>query len=273
MSGWTKARDRILENRRPGTHVLVVEGEDDKAFFEALLNRVAPGSWPSGWMIGVAGGKASVPPLLNDQPGWQAVVDRDEWSAADIRTKQNEFPGRLHVLPRYCMESYFVVPAEIWDALPTRQDELRGGRSSLEQGVLSNLHEWLRHGCLWHAVNPLQDGLRALGFKDALLNPAAAQDDAKIRQTLRNWHNLLDPEKVEAEFHENLAIARQAGVEEQLTRWVHGKKFFEQHVVRVLNGLLEQHSPDKWLKEMSKDLPPPPDLAFLWAAMGLQPHQ
>jgi hypothetical protein len=167
------------------------------------------------------------------------------------------------------MESYFILPAEVWQAIPARQSAVAGGLPALETALHSGLPGWLRHGCLWHAVNPLQEGLRALGFKDALLDHANAQDDVVIRKTLQDWHQFLDPANVEANFRANLATASASPISEQLKMWVHGKKFFGHHVVPALNALLGQDTRDKWLTELRKDLPVPPDLDFLWSAMGL----
>jgi hypothetical protein len=269
MSGWTKAREAIVARQRVGTQVLVVEGEDDRLFVEAMLDKIAPGVWPARWTIGEAGGKGHVLSILREKTDWLALVDRDEWSATDIAEQQAEFPARLFILPRYCMESYFILPAEVWASIPTQQQHVGGGFSILETAIHSTLPQWLRHGCLWHAVNPLQDGLRALGFKDALLDLGRAQNDADIRQTLQDWHQYLDPVRIESEFRANLAAAQMVPVDERIKIWVHGKKFFEQHVVPELNQLLGQSSAKKWLTELRKDMPPPNDLAFLWNAMGL----
>jgi hypothetical protein len=269
MSGWTAARNAIQSRTRPGSKVLVVEGEDDKLFIEAMLDKVAPGTWPGDWTIGAANGKNKVLSILRDQPGWWGLLDRDEWTSQEISNQQALFPGRLFFLPRYCMESYFIFPAEVWQSLPARQNDVADGLTALETAIHTGLPGWLRHGCLWHAVNPLQEGLRALGFKDALLDHANAQNDAVIRQTLQDWHQFLDPEKVEAQFQANLTTAFSSSIPEQFTTWVHGKKFFEQHVVPALNELLGQDSSDKWLTELRKDLPVPSDLDFLWSAMGL----
>jgi hypothetical protein len=271
VSGWTNLRDEILSNRLAGTRVLLLEGKADMEFIRKMLDLKAPGNWPSAWSIGNAGGKRNVQNMLHDQPDWIALVDRDEWTAEEIAAKQAEFPGRLMVLPRYCLESYFILPSEIWAALPSKQQLVPGGLPAVEAAITNHaaLLRWVRHGCLWHAVNPLHSGLRALGFVLELLDVNRAQDDALIRQTLDAWHQYLDPVIIDARFQQYLTTATASPVNEQLISWVHGKEFFNQHVVQALNGLFGQASEKAWRTEMLKNLPLPPDLDFLWAAMGL----
>jgi len=187
MSGWTTARDAILQQQvaATGVQALVVEGDDDRLVVEALLDKVAPGTWATQWCVGIAGKKQHTLQIVDDQTTWLGLVDRDEWSdnAATAASQAPSRAGRLHVLPRFSMESYFVDPVELWAALPMiQQQSLNGGQQALDAAITNDLDSWLRHGALWHTVNPLWDGLRALGFKETLLNHANAQNDAVIQQ-------------------------------------------------------------------------------------------
>ena len=272
MSGWTRERDRIQQTLvgKTGVNVLVVEGEDDRQFFEVLLDKVAPGQWASRWAVGAANGKQNVLRILDDQGAWLGIVDRDEWSMNAATAAQNQRPGRLHILPRFCIESYFIDPDELWDALPVAQQvRVPAGKPTLEAEIAGGLAEWVRHGALWHVVNPLWDGLRAIGFKDALLDKETAQNDAAIKQKLAEWHAYLDPVTHFQAFATNLQIANAAPRVEQFQSWIHGKKFFKEHVTATLNGHLGQRSADGWMLLLRSTLPVPPDLAFLWAAMHL----
>lgn len=271
MSGWTKNRDTIKQQLvgKTGVRVLVVEGKDDAAFFTALLDKRASGIWATQWAIGSAEGKQNVLKILDDQPDWIGIVDRDEWSENAANKAKTDRPGRLHVLPRFCMESYFVQPAELWHALPDpQQSKINGDMSVLETAVFASLDQWVRHGALWHAVNPLWDGLRALGFKEDLLDLQNAQNDSVIQAKFQEWHDLLEPNGIMQQFRGNLTTATAASVENRLKHWVHGKKFFAQHVSPELNHLLGQRSSEDWRKELTKTLQLPSDLEFLWTAMG-----
>jgi len=272
MSGWTVARDHILQAQvgQTGVRVLVVEGDDDKEFIESLLDKVAAGVWASQWAVGVANGKQNVLKILHDQPNWLGIVDRDEWSQNAAMAAQNMLPGRLHILPRFCMESYFIDPGEIWAALPpAQQQQFTGGFAALETDLLQPLAEWVRHGALWHVINPLWDGLRACGFKEALLDRQAAQSDQAIQQKLTEWHQFLDPNTIFTEFQSKLAAATAAPRPQQLRDWVHGKQFFHEHAIQVLNRHLAQRSVEKWMLLLRQKMPVPPDLDFLWRAMQL----
>jgi hypothetical protein len=274
VSGWTKAFDAILQQqvKATGVRVLVVEGSDDRMIVESHLDKIAPGTWAATWCVGVANGKQNVLRIVDNQTTWLGLVDRDEWSenAAHSAAADQARVGRLHVLPRFCMESYFILPREVWAALPQmHQAAIDGGLPTLEARVNTNLDSWLRHGALWHAVNPLWDGLRALGFKEALLDLQNAQNDAAIRQTLQDWHQFLDPQRVFGEFQTHLNAARAIGPEEQFQRWIHGKQFFRQVIVPALNSLIGPKSSDEWYRDLSRTLPPPADLIPLWRALGL----
>ena len=274
MSGWTKARDVIIQQQvaATGVRALVVEGDDDKMVIEALLDRISPETWASRWCVGVANGKQNALRIVGDQPDWLGLVDRDEWSdnAANAAAQDPACLGRLHVLPRFSMESYFVDPAELWGALPTIKRELvNGGQPAFEAAITDELDSWIRHGALWHAVNPLWDGLRALGFKESLLDHANAQNDTVIQQTLRDWHLFLEPQKIFSDFQTRLVAARAAERQEQFRRWIHGKRFFREKVVPTLNHLLGQQSAEGWYRDLSTTMPVPADLQHVWVAMGL----
>ncbi|MFU8847186.1 MAG: hypothetical protein ACNA77_00515 [Opitutales bacterium] len=271
MSGWTKAHQSIRDELvgKVGTRVLVVEGEDDKAFITSLLDKRNPGEWTKQWAIGVAEGKQNLLRILTEEPTWRGVVDRDEWSDA-AAAKAKLLHSSLFVLPRFCMENYFIEPGELWAALPPEQQARIGvGEANLKTALAANLAAWLRHGALWHAVNPLWDGLRAIGFKDKLLKLETAQDDAKIRNTLKGWHDHLEPSAIFAEFQENLTTAHSARPELQYRKWIHGKRFFSQEVVPVLNQYLGQAKTDQWMINLRQSLPLPTDLEPLWTEMGL----
>ena len=258
-------RDQLVG--KTGVRALVVEGDDDRDFVEAMLNRRSPG-WESDWIVGSAKGKGHVLKILALEPQWLGLVDRDEWSNNAVLAATTDHPN-LHVLPRFCMESYLLLASELWAALPAAiQSRVSGGEAAFEQAVHSDLEKWVRHGALWHAVNPLWDGLRAIGFKEALLDVQAAQDDVVIQQRLREWHDHLEPKRIFSDFNRNLTIASAEPLEGQLTQWVHGKKRFSEHVVPALNRLIGQQSANDWFKDLLRTMPVPADLTPLWTRMN-----
>ena len=253
--------------------VLVVEGEDDKTFIESLLTRSAPGAWEAHWVIGEAGGKSNLSKLLENDPQWLGLVDKDEWTAADAAAQQALFPNRLFILPRYCMESYFVVPSELWAMLePTQQANVANGQLGFEATLSAPVAQWVRHGALWHTVNPLWNGLHSLGFKDALLDfTASQQPDPAILAILQQWHAYLDPLPIMANFQAALATAQAAPFPDQVTQWVHGKRFFREHIATSLPHLLgvPQQPANQALANLQKRMTVPADLLPIWQAIGL----
>lgn len=259
-------RDQLVG--KTGVKALVVEGDDDRDFIEALLDQKSPG-WESNWVVGSAKGKGHVLKILALEPQWIGLVDRDEWSHNAVATATAAHPN-LHILPRFCMESYFLLAEELWAALPAvEQAKVSGGEAAFQNAIHADLNPWVRHGALWHAVNPLWDGIRAKGFKDALLDLQAAQDDAVIQQKLCDWHEHLDPMRIFDDFKGFLQRATAELLEKQLTEWVHGKKRFSEHVVPVLNRFIGQQPASKWFKDLLRTMPVPADLDSLWTKMIL----
>ena len=251
-----------------GKGIVLVEGPNDRDAFGAILDRRYPG-WETKWEFEPAHGKRNVTAILAKEPGWMGVIDRDEWSAAAIAEKEVELPG-LVVLPRFCLESYAIRPSELWASLPPiQQRRITGGEAQLRSEILVDKEKWLRHGVLRSVINPMWNGLRGLGFQNALLDFATAQDDALIRETLNSWHTFMEPTAVFDEFSSQLTTVVGLPEDEQLCRWVYGKLFFSNRVVPMLNRLLGSRNTDKWRNDIFATLPPPPDLEPLWRKMGL----
>ena len=274
MSGWTKYHQNIQAQLGAlPRRVLVLEGSDDKTFIESLLTRRQPGAWQASWVLGEAGGKGNVLKILAHEPTWQGLIDRDEWTSKDVLAQQAAFPNRLHVLPRYCMESYFVVPEELWLMLDsTQQARVPGARPAFDAPLLSPLPQWVRHGALWHAINPLWAGLKSMGFQDDLLDfTNAQQNETAIAGKLQQWHTYLDPQPILLAFQTNLSTAQTATSVTQLTQWVHAKKFFEQHANQTLCSLLGVSSqpPKVTLAKLQQRMALPTDLQPIWTAIGL----
>lgn len=264
MSKRDEIRDRVGATGKP---VVLVEGPDDEAAFTTLLGRFLPG-WDQGWAMASAGKKSEVIELLRLEPTWLGIVDRDEWDSATITRQQAALPNLL-VLPRFSLESYLVVPSELWRALPTlQQDRIPGEQAALEAAIVAVLPPYLRHGALWKVVTPLWTGLRALGFKEALASEQSvgvAQDNTEIQRVLGEWDALLDPQRIFTDFQAELQAAQQASLHDQLTLWVHGKVFWNQGVHPVLNGFLGQASASDRRTRLLKGIPQPSDLQSLLA--------
>lgn len=269
----SKTDQRIKEIREQqignsAKRALIVEGPDDVDAFQSFLGK-AYSDWERSWVIAKGGKKTEVLAIIRQESDWIGVVDRDEWSTNKISELETDLTN-LWFLPRYCIENYLFVPEDLWGALPEKQrNKIAGGLAQLTQSIIYDLMRWRCHGVLWSVINPMWEGLRSLGFKEALLDPAIATNEAEIKAKLLEWHQFLEPDQIWQSYQENLIQAGQLAVDEQLKRIVHGKYFYEQVVNPLLNQLLGQKSAGDRQKAIFRTLPVPDDLAPLWQKMGL----
>lgn len=252
-----------------GKKVLVVEGQDDVLAFQAFLTKKSP-LWEQAWVVAPANGKSDVLKILAKEPDWLGVIDRDEWVEADVVAAEQNNPN-LFVLPRFCIESYLIVPGEIWQALPPKQrDKLPNGFTDLDQAIRGNLGIWIRHAALWQVIHPLYMRMRDAGFRgDILDNPPTAPDHAALQAILNDWLEGLNPAAIANEVNQAEQALHALPVSELFTKHLYAKKFYPMVVHRELDRLLGQKSEKERLQKMLRYLPAPADLDPLWARMGL----
>jgi len=253
-----------------GVRVLLLEGPDDVDAFRNLLDRQFS-DWEKSWHLEPAGGKKAVLAMLAKEPTWHGVVDRDEWTVQVITAKLAGLPN-LSVLPRFCLESYLVDPAELWAAFPAKQQaKIAGGLSQLEQEIEAGLAGWIRQAALWHEVRPLWEYLRSLGFPDAAIGSPPMPDDAALTQLFKDWHDALDAAAV---------LAKVKALEQQLStiqkpelyaKWLYAKSFYPEVVQPVLNRLLGQKDAADRRNAIFRTRPLPADMQPIWQAMSLMP--
>jgi predicted ATP-dependent endonuclease of OLD family len=253
---------REIEDRSRGLPVLLVEGEDDVSLIEHFLAQHTP-SWRQFVVVACAGGKQHVFGAVSQYhpADWFGIVDRDEWSAADIEKCLAEVP-RVRCLPRFCIESFFCDPEELWAALPALQRGRVGNDPRvLAEPILAKLPDWIAHGAMWRVLRELYGKAR---LPHELENQPVA-NEATIRAILTEWHKALAPDTVLQQYHEQLVKAAALSQAEQLHAYIHGKKFFRQVVVQVLDHLFSGKGQDDWV-ERFRDAPilPPKDLSALF---------
>lgn len=269
----SKTDQRIKEIREQqignsAKRALIVEGKDDVDVFASFLNKAHPG-WENSWVISQADNKTNALNIIKEETGWLGVVDPDEWPDTKIIQLETEY-NNLWVLPRYCVESYLIMPEEIWAALPSHQREkINGGLDGLTQQIKVDLNLWRCHSALWSVINPLWKSLRSLGFNDDLLKPEIATNDQLIRQKLSEWYAHLEPEQIWQQYQQTLQHIAQLAEEEQLKRWFHGKQFFKGVICPLLNQQLGQKKSEDHMRDILRTLPVPQDLSPLWHKMGL----
>jgi len=253
-------RDQLIgaQNKK----AFLVEGSDDKEAFRILLTSFCSG-WESRWVLEDAGGKRNLLEILEQERDWLGVADLDDWDEATLAANAASNPN-LCVLPRFCIENYLILPAELWQAIPeNQQSAIAGGLPAFSPAIEADLTKYLRHGALWKVVSPLWSGLRARGFKEALASEnsvQAAQDDAEIRRVLDEWSAFLNPTQLLDQFHEQFQQAISSPLAVKLSAWVHGKVFWKSIVNPVMNRFFGQMHENERRKHLLRGLPRPADL-------------
>lgn len=253
-----------------GKKVLLVEGTDDKDAYQIFLNKKFPG-WEQTWTVAHMGNKKSVLSGLAQEPDWVGLVDRDEWTPKEQVSYKSQYQ-KLQILPRFCLESYLVNPAELWQAFPAKQQaKVAGGEEAFRATLLESLNAWIRHAALWHGVRPLWRQLRDAGFPDDVTMFPPVTDDDELRKFFGKWHNLLDAEKLLERVHALEAQLSRANVDEVCQNWLHAKEFYTRVVHETLNRLLGVKSVKERRLAIFRTRPVPSDLDGVWQAMGLNP--
>lgn len=253
-----------IEKRAGRLPVLLVEGPDDVDFYGHFLGQHAP-TWRTRFSLQDAGGKTHVVQGVKvHRPDWAGIVDLDEWTPVELAAAQAA-SSRLGVLPRFCIESYYCDPGELWAVLPERQRARVGHDPTRLAGpVIAALADWVHHGAMWRV-------LRALYREHRLpegLEERPVTDEAEIRRILETWSQRLSADAVLTAYHDELTQAQVLDQVMQLRRYIHGKKFYRQVVLQQLDHLFSGRGAADWEgKFRSQNMPPPDDLTPLldWA--------
>jgi hypothetical protein len=252
-----------IEDEAAGKPVLLVEGSDDNVILSYFLEKHRPGS-DQRIFIGEAGGKPEVIRGLKHRPQWIGVVDRDVWSQDDVDKVRRQTP-RLFVLSRFCIESFFCVPEELWPALPpSHRGAVEDNIDRLKRPIFDVLPDWVAHSAMWRVLRIRAEGVRSRDIFPHALQKSPITDEDEIRRILETWHRYLDPERIlegyRAERQRGLALS----VVEQFAGYVVGDKFFKKVIASILDELFG--ATDKnWLERFrDEQIQPPPDLTALF---------
>ena len=271
----SKVDDRIQSIKtqhigNTGVRVLLVEGTNDVDAFRVFLSKKFPG-WEKLWLLEPAGSKKQVLDFLQIEPTWLGVVDRDEWTSAELTLHTTALPN-LKVLPRFCMESYLINPVELWAAFPpVQRNKIPGGFTQLETALESSINDWIRQAALWHEIRPLWRTLRNLGFPDVANKKPPVLSDAALQALLPQWQAVLNPANIMANINVlelNLKTFPKAQLYES---WLYAKNFYPIVVGPTLNILLGTKSESDRRKAIFRTRSVPSDLDPIWQSMGLMP--
>jgi hypothetical protein len=252
--------------------VLLVEGSPDATAVEKWLSLLDP-DFGSKLLVRHAddegrdrehGGTDRVKKGLRHQPDWWGLVDSDERTDPEIAADKDEFP-RLRFLPRYCLESFFIDPVEVWNLLPAIHREAQPElETSLKEAVEHNLDRWVAHFAIWRTLREREQRLRKeLNFPQGVVQKVLSQfpiTRENLVESLEPWHAHFDPQGICDEYDALVFQSNQVGPVDRLRRYVHGKHFLNRVVVQVLN-LLENKSAAAWMADLvAATTIVPPDL-------------
>lgn len=250
---------RDIETRALHLPVVLVEGREDVSIFEYFFDmHLATRGWRQHFIIAEAGGKDHVRSgVVVHHPEWVGIIDMDERNPDDVQAAVAQ-SSHLRTLPRFCIESFFCHPNEIWAALPEAQRSRVGNDpETVAVPIYTMLPNWVEHGALWRILRRLYHTARIPADLDSCPIP----DLAKMKTILQNWHNQLKPDVIIAEYEQELMAAQGLSRDEQIWKYVHGKRFFNQVIVQVLDHLFEGRGADDWLQKFrDSKMPPPIDL-------------
>lgn len=251
-----------------GKRVLLVEGTDDVDAYRGFLTRKFL-EWERTWHLEPAGSKSRVVQMAKVESTWLGIVDRDEWTNAEITKQCTQCPNLL-ILPRFCLESYLIDPDELWLAFPEKQRlKIPGGEAQFRQELMIHLNEWIRHAALWHGVRPLWQQLRSLGFPDSVLTSPPMPDDESLRKRFKSWHESLNADAILSSVKQLQTELEFKDRGELFSKWLYAKSFYPEVVHPTLDRLLGQKPAKERRIAILRTRSVPDDLAILWNAMGL----
>lgn len=241
-----------IEDRAGGKSVLLVEGDVDTRILAYFLDQVSP-EWEARTILRSAGHKSRViEGVKNYHPEWGGIVDTDEWTPEQVQKELVPTP-RVKALPRFCLENYFCVPEELWEAIPPAQRKVvENNPNPLVQPISTVLPDWVAHGAMWRVIRNRRTGLLNQSGFPAKLDNAPITNLVEIRCILKSWHAQLDPDQIISEYQQELSEAQHLTIDKQLKSYIHGKKFFNQVITPTLNQLFGQQSADTWLENFTQ---------------------
>lgn len=269
----SKASERVKQIEteqvgQTGKRVLLVEGIDDVDAYSIFLSKKFP-QWEQSWALADAGNKKQVLEALVLKPNWIGLVDRDEWSDG-VQTAYLANHANLLILPRFCLESYLISPAELWQAFPEKQRaKVVGGEAALRAALLASLTDWIRHAALWHGVRPLWQKLRTAGFPDDVTKVPPTPTDQELQTFFSNWHGLLDANALLSAVHTFEGQLKMEDEETVCKLWLHAKHFYPEVVHRTLDQLLGVKPAKERRLSIFRSRSVPVDLDVVWQKMGL----
>ncbi len=158
--------------------ILLVEGDDDRAVIEAVLQRRSP-TFSTRVRVVPAGGHPRVLTQMKEFfPQAYALVDRDTWTDAEVVAQRHAEP-RLYVTEGWCLENVFFRP-----------EALARHEAHVAAEISSQREHWVRAGALWWTLQRTREAQqlwqKTLGWSYGSLRPDL---DLGSAQTLKDSLN------------------------------------------------------------------------------------
>lgn len=246
-----------IDQKRGNKLVLLVEGVDDRAVFDKMLSRIDP-RYTMHIQIFSANNRKKVLAGLSHRGnanGWWGIIDRDESDDAKVATLHAENPT-LRVLPRYCLESYFIDPDEIWLMIPEpKRTHFARGLDDLKAIINPEIPKWVCHWAMWCVIHKRRfDLLTTLRFPDQLLDQMThgILSEVEIHRELLKWYNHFEPAPIYREYDHEKCSADGKVLTDRYRKHIHGKHFFEQIVSAQGLCRIQTKSAGEWLRDLSE---------------------
>jgi hypothetical protein len=229
----------------PGKRILLVEGPNDKAVYEAWLKKLAhPNPFTAKIMVEAVEGKRAVLAALEwfrdhgGNPGHLfGLVDRDEWDAATIAAQTAALPQLRVLAGRHCLESYFADPDELEPSLqaedPAHAAQLPAFRRHLETALPARVAHW----ALFMTTERLKEQMNAAFYPGAFHATIPIPADADIQNRFQTWAGLVAHPLLFNAFAALRTQALAASATLQLRSHVSAKLFFDDVVYPAPEGL------------------------------------
>ncbi len=260
--------------RAAGRRVLLVEGPNDKAVYEAWLKKLAtPNPFTARVIVEAVGGKPAVLLSLEwfrdhgGNPGHlYGLVDRDEWDAATIVAQTTALPQLRLAAGRDCLESYFADPDELEPSLQAEDAAYAVHFAAFRTHLESALAACVAHWALFTTTERLKERMRDAVYPGAFHAAIPIPPDADIQNRFQTWSNLVAHPQLFNEFDGLRTAALGAATGRQFRSHVAAKPFFDAVVYPGPEGLqrFRTKPDDAWRLDLAEHAPAvPADIAAI----------
>jgi hypothetical protein len=260
--------------RAAGKRVLLVEGPNDKAVYEAWLKKLAaPNSFTAKVVVEAVDGKRAVLIALEwfrdhgGNPGHLfGLVDRDEWDATTITAQTAALPQLRVVASRDCLESYFTDPDELAQCLQAENASYAADIPAFRTHLETALPARMAHWALLMTTERLKEQMNAAFYPGAFHATVPIPPDADIQHRFQTWAGLVAHPQLFHAFDALRAQALAATATMEFRSHVAAKLFFDDVVYPAPEGLQRfRAKPDStWRLDLAENAPTvPADIASI----------